>query len=183
MEQEYPLQSRILREIIQEYRQAQEKSKKQLKEACDFLRLPQEYRSYANVCSLYQYLYIEKDATFSQACDYLNAEILMGYYVYDPVQATEQLEQVRIYQPIWVEKLTEQNRQVESGLCNVKNNTVRIVHEKLYKLSGSELEYEYTKFMSGWGIKYGNGGLGKSINETECNVDRAYRRIVGQRFN
>lgn len=178
-EREYPLQRRVYDEIILEYRKAQKKCEEKIKEVCDALQLPQKYRNYASVCSLYQYLYTGEDATFEQACNHLDIEMLNGNYICNSTQAMKQLNQVKTRQPVWIKGITEQNQEVKDGLKKIQDMTVFAIHKWLYKLSGNELNYEVVELVS----RIKNEGFmsgGKSVSSTMYYVENAYREILGR---
>ena len=178
-EREYPLQRRVYDEISLEYRKAQEECEKKIEEVCDTLQLPQKYRNYASVCSLYQYLYTEKDATFKQACNHLDIEMLTGNYICNPIQAMRQLNQVKTRQPVWIKGITKQNQEVKDGLKQIQDITVFVVHKQLYKLSGNELNYGVVELVN----RIKNEGFmlgGKSVSSTMYHMENAYREILGR---
>lgn len=141
-----PVQRRILEVIIQEYRNAQEKGKCLLSEACNKLGLEPQYCEYAYVCSLYQYLYTGQYKTIEEACNQLDAEKQGSNYFTNAAVALEQQEYAKMNQPVWVQELIEREKTVNKCVERLRElSFLKVNNKNLNELYGNALDYEVAK--------------------------------------
>lgn len=181
----YPDIRRIVDAFAREYSKAEEESQKLVTEACDTLKLKSQYRNYACVCSLYQYLYTDVETTLMQGYEHLDRVISSGDYICNPAEALKRVEQVKVLQPVWSEMLPRQEKDVIATTKYLCNRAVWIANKnKAEGLSGDALDYELAKYIKqlvNESFDY-DDCEGKSVSTSAHNVKHSYREIVGYRY-
>lgn len=171
-EQESPLQRWMLDSSAKEFRTAQSQCVKKLNIAWDGLNLPQKYQNHAMICSIYQYLYTGQCFTLAEAVKRLETEMQSGHYFTDAVQAMEQVQSVKMNQPVWVEDLLKQERCASYEVDFLRVNYREQIREKnMLALSGNALAYALSSCVKEFCMK--KDGLGRSVNSSITIVELA----------
>lgn len=178
---DYPDICRIVDAFAREYSKAEEESQKLVTEACDTLKLKSRYRNYACVCSLYQYLYTDVETTLIQGYEHLDRVISSGDYICNPAEALKKMERVKVLQPVLIERLPRQEKDVVATTKYLCDCAVWIAHKnKSEGLSGDTLDYELAKYVTQLRNESFDYDIceGKSVSTSVLHVRCSYREIV-----
>lgn len=140
------MQRPIIDEVIHEYNKEQTKTEKIAMNACDSLKLPQSYRNYADVCTLYWYFYSNRCDNMDMAYIRLDKEKMADCYFMDAEWARKNIEKVRSNQPIWAQDLLEREKVVSDCVQKLQERVYWTAsREGLNAISDDALNYEIMK--------------------------------------
>ena len=142
----YPIEKAILYGEADKFDEAVKQSKAMLSEECDALNLPQRFRGFAEVCSLYQLLCTKKCQTLEDAEAQPDAEIKRAAFVHDEQCAVTLSAQVKASQPVWYNEIIKREELIKKAI-EINRNRCRniVIKQKIYTLDGIEQEVAIQK--------------------------------------
>lgn len=142
----YPIEKAILYGEADKFDEAVKQSKAMLSEECDALNLPQRFRGFAEVCSLYQLLCTKKCQTLEDAEAQPDAEIKRAAFVHDEQCAVTLSAQVKASQPVWYNEIIKREELIKKAI-EINRNRCRniVIKQKIYTLYGIEQEVAIQK--------------------------------------
>lgn len=139
----YPLYCHLMYDVAQEYLKAKQHNQDKVKTMCDVVGVPQKYRNYSNVCTLYRYYEMDSRISIEQACMKLEKEIQEAYYMTDPTDALKNMERVKMNQPIFAENVLKREDDVKRAVPEVQKYGLSVLPKDIGTFSGNAQEYKY----------------------------------------
>lgn len=137
----YPIEKKVLRGEADKFDNAVRQSRKMLSEECDRVNLPQQFRNFACICSLYQLLYTKNCQSIREAYRLLDGEIKRGTLIQNELRAITFPELVKEKQPVWYNEVIKREEIVQDAIrvnrCRCRR---KVTDQELYKLTGIEQE-------------------------------------------
>lgn len=142
----YPIEKVVLQGEADKFDEAVKQSKAMLLEECDSLNLPQRFRGFAEVCSLYQLLCTKKCQTLEDAKAQLDAEIRSAVFVHGEQCAITLSAQVKATQPVWYNEIIKKEELIKKVIGANRNRCrAKVIERRIYTLCGIEQEVAIQK--------------------------------------
>ena len=137
----YPIEKKILLGEADRFDNAVRQSRKMVSEECDRVNLPQQFRNFACVCSLYQMIYTKRCQSVREAYQMLDEEIRRGTLIQNELRAITFPELVKEKQPVWYNEVIKREEIVQNAIkANRYSCRRKVTAQELYKLTGIEQE-------------------------------------------